>query len=56
MGKIVICLMYIVWKKFLRCQGYIKRLDSYITTIILFCIFPIIPMYYPYPYEPPVPR
>jgi hypothetical protein len=43
----VIYSMYVVWKKFPRCQGYIKNIISYITTI-LFCIFPIIPIYYLY--------
>jgi hypothetical protein len=47
MGKMVICSMYITWKNFSRCQGYEKDLISYII-IILFCIFPIIPIYYPY--------
>jgi hypothetical protein len=27
MGEMIICSMYIVWKKFLHCQNYIKRLD-----------------------------
>jgi hypothetical protein len=27
MGKMIICLMYIIWKKFPNRQGYIKRLD-----------------------------
>jgi hypothetical protein len=27
MGKMVICSIYIVWKKVPHCQGYIKRLD-----------------------------
>jgi hypothetical protein len=37
MGKMVICSMYIVWKKFHRCQGYIKRFDFiYYNNIIVF--------------------
>jgi hypothetical protein len=37
MGKMVICSVYIVWKKFLRCQAYIKRLDFiYYNNIILY--------------------
>jgi hypothetical protein len=37
MGKMVIFLMYIFWKKFPRCQGYIKRLDFiYYNKIILY--------------------
>jgi hypothetical protein len=37
MGKMVICSVYIVWKNFLRCQGYIKRLDFiYYNNIILY--------------------
>jgi hypothetical protein len=45
MGKMVIYSIYIIWKKFPRCQDYIKDLISCITTI-LFCIFSIIPIYY----------
>jgi hypothetical protein len=37
MGKTVICLMYIVWDKFPRYQGYVKRLDFiYYNNIILY--------------------
>jgi hypothetical protein len=37
MGKMVICSMYIIWKIFPRCQGYIKRLDFiYYINIILY--------------------
>jgi hypothetical protein len=46
MGKMVICPINIIWKKFC-CQGYIKDLISYIITI-LFCIFSIILIYYTY--------
>jgi hypothetical protein len=46
MGKMVICSMYVIWKILFRCQCYIKWL--YFIYTILFCIFPIIPMYYSY--------
>jgi hypothetical protein len=37
MCKMVICSMYIIWKKFLHCQDYIKRLDFiYYNNIILY--------------------
>jgi hypothetical protein len=49
-GKMLICSMYIIWKKILRWQPYIKRLDFiYYNNIILYIsnnthILPIPPM------------
>jgi hypothetical protein len=47
MGKMVIARCILFGKNFPDAKVTQKDLISYITTI-LFCIFPIIPMYYPY--------